>query len=87
MVAYRGADMFSPDRPALELIDEACSDLGSRFFIRIREKMGLAYFVGSTQMLGLVPGPFLFYLGTSPQKLDAVQASCWMRSTTLRRMG
>jgi zinc protease len=73
MVAYRGADMFSPDRPILELIDEACSDLGSRFFIRIREKMGLAYFVGSTQMLGLVPGPFLFYLGTSPPKLDAVQ--------------
>jgi zinc protease len=73
MVAYRGADMFSPDRPVLELIDEACSDLGSRFFIRIREKMGLAYFVGSTQLLGLVPGPFAFYLGTSPQKLEAVE--------------
>ncbi len=74
MVAYRGADMFSPDRPVLELIDEACSDLGSRFFIRIREKMGLAYFIGSTQMLGIVPGPFLFYLGTSPAQLEAVQA-------------
>jgi len=74
MVAYRGSDMFSPDRPALELIDEACSDLGSRFFVRIREKMGLAYFVGSTQLLGLVPGPFAFYLGTSPQKLEAVEA-------------
>ena len=74
MVAYRGADMFSPDRAALELIDEACSDLGSRFFVRIREKMGLAYFVGTTQMLGLVPGPFLFYLGTAPAKLDAVRA-------------
>ena len=73
MVAYRGADMFSPDRPVLELIDEACSDLGSRFFIRIRENMGLAYFVGSSQLLGLVPGPFAFYLGTSPQKLEAVQ--------------
>ncbi len=74
MVAYRGADMFSPDRPVLELIDEACSDLGSRLFVRIRENMGLAYFVGSSQLLGLVPGPFAFYLGTSPQKLDAVQA-------------
>jgi zinc protease len=73
MVGYRGADMFSPDRPALELIDEACSDLGSRFFVRIREKMGLAYFVGATQMLGLVPGPFVFYLGTAPAKLDAVR--------------
>ena len=73
MVAYRGSDMFSPDRPVLELIDEACSDLGSRFFVRIREKMGLAYFVGSSQLLGLVPGPFAFYLGTSPEKLDAVR--------------
>ena len=50
MVGYRGADMFSPDRSALELIDEASSDLGSRFFIRIREQMGLAYYVGASQM-------------------------------------
>ncbi|MBA2742773.1 MAG: insulinase family protein, partial [Chthoniobacterales bacterium] len=47
MVGYRGADMFSKDRYPLELIDEASSDLGSRFFVRIREQMGLAYYVGS----------------------------------------
>jgi zinc protease len=73
IVAYRGADMFSPDRGELELIDDACSDLGSRFFVRIREKMGLVYFVGTSQMLGIVPGPFLFYLGTTPAKLADVQ--------------
>jgi zinc protease len=87
MVAYRGADMFSPDRAALELIDEACSDLGSRFFVRIREKMGLAYFVGTTQMLGLVPGPFLFYLGTAPAKLDAVRAELLDEIRTLAKNG
>ncbi len=75
MVGYRGADLFSADRYALELIDEASSDLGSRFFVRIREQMGLAYFVGSTQMQGLVPGLFAFYLGTDPQKLAAVKAA------------
>jgi zinc protease len=75
MVGYRGVDIFSPDRYALELIDEASSDLGSRFFVRIREQMGLAYFVGSSQMQGLVPGLFLFYLGTDPQKIDAVQTA------------
>jgi len=75
MVGYRGADMFSADRYALELIDEASSDLGSRFFVRIREQMGLAYYVGASQMQGLVPGLFLFYLGTDPQKLDAVKAA------------
>ena len=75
MVGYRGADVFSRDRYALELIDEASSDLGSRFFVRIREEMGLAYFVGSSQMQGLVPGLFTFYLGTDPDKLGPVRAA------------
>jgi zinc protease len=75
MVGYRGADMFSPDRFALELIDEASSDLGSRFFVRIREQMGLAYYVGASQMQGLVPGLFMFYLGTDPQKIESVKTA------------
>jgi zinc protease len=75
MVGFRGADLFSRDRWALELIDEASSDLGSRFFVRIREEMGLAYYVGSSQMQGLVPGLFAFYLGTDPLKLTAVKAA------------
>ncbi len=75
MVGYRGADMFSSDRYALELIDEASSDLGSRFFVRIREQMGLAYYVGASQMQGLVPGLFLFYLGTDPQKIERVKTA------------
>jgi zinc protease len=73
MVGYRGADIFSPDRYPLQLIDEASSDLGSRFFIRIREQMGLAYYVGANQMEGLVPGLFAFYLGTDPQKIEPVK--------------
>ena len=75
MVGYRGVAMFSPDRYALELIDEASSDLGSRFFIRIREQMGLAYYVGASQMQGLVPGLFAFYLGTDPQKIEPVKTA------------
>ncbi len=75
MVGYRGVDVFSKDRHALELIDEASSDLGSRFFIRIREQMGLAYYVGASQMPGLVPGVFAFYLGTDPQKIEPVKTA------------
>ena len=75
MVGYRGGDIFNPDHYALDLIDEASSDLGSRFFIRIREQMGLAYYVGAAQMEGLVPGLFTFYLGTDPQKIDPVKAA------------
>ena len=75
MVGFRGVSVDSPDRHALEVIDEASSDLGSRFFIRIREELGLAYFVGSSQMVGLVPGLFTFYVGTDPLKIEQVQAA------------
>jgi zinc protease len=75
MVGFPGVDLYSPDRVALDLIDEACSDLGSRLFNRIREEMGLAYFVGSSNLVGLAPGAFSFYLGTDPAKLDEVRAA------------
>jgi zinc protease len=73
MVGFQGTTADSPDRTAMELISEASNDLGSRFFNRIREKMGLAYFVGAAQFYGLAPGAFIFYLGTDPAKVDAVQ--------------
>ncbi len=75
MVGYPGADLFSPDALPLELLDEACSDLGSRMFQRIREEMGLAYFVGSSNLMGLAPGAFSFYCGTDPARLPEVKAA------------
>lgn len=74
MMGFRGADIYSGDRATLSLIDEACSDLGSRLFDRIREQLGLAYFVGSSQFMGLSAGSFQFYLGTDPLKRTAVLA-------------
>ena len=73
MVGYRGLAVDDPDRAALELSDEAGSDLGSRFFIRIREELGLAYFVGSSHVPGVVPGMFTFYVGTDPAKVSLVR--------------
>ena len=75
MVGFAGVSVHDEDRHALEVIDEASSDLGSRFFIRIREELGLAYFVGSSQMVGLAPGLFTFYVGTDPRKIEQVQAA------------
>jgi len=70
MKGFLGTTIDAADRPALELIEEASSDLGSRFFVRIREKLGLAYFVGASNSTGLAPGAFVFYLGTDPKKVD-----------------
>jgi zinc protease len=87
MVGFPGVDMFSPDSTALEIIDEACSDLGSRLFLRIREEMGLAYFVGSSQMAGLARGMFTFYLGTAPEKLSDVKAALFDEIAKLAQNG
>jgi zinc protease len=59
--------------PVMHLIDEACSDMGSRLFNRIREEMGLAYYVGTQAFHALGAGAFYFYVGTDPAKLDLVE--------------
>ncbi|HEY5793156.1 MAG TPA: pitrilysin family protein [Chthoniobacterales bacterium] len=87
MVGYQTANALSPDRPALELIDEACSDLGSRFFDRIREQQALAYFVGSSQMMGLAPGLFAFYAGTDPKKADYAKSELVKEIAELAKTG
>src|SRR2546423_1936236 len=68
MVGFRGDDMFSEDRYALELIDEASSDIGSRFFVRICEGKGLASFVRARPMPGPAPGLVLGYFGDETPK-------------------
>lgn len=72
-IGYPGVDVASPDRAALEVMDEALSDLASRLFIRIREKQSLAYFVGTGQLVGLNRGSFIFYAGTRPDAAEKVR--------------
>jgi len=73
VIGFPGTTLFEQDRYALELIEEACSDLGSRLFLRIREALGLAYYVGAQHFPGLLPGYFAFYCGTAPEKADQVE--------------
>jgi len=87
VVGFPGATLHSPDRFALELIQEACSDLGSRLFLRIREKLGLAYYVGAQNFLGLLPGYFAFYVGTAPEKIERVETEFLREAESLRNEG
>lgn len=87
LIGFRVGDLTNPDDPALELIDEACSDMASRMFIRIREELGLAYSVGSTRMQGLEPGMVIFYASTAPEKLDRVQEEMLDEIALLRKDG
>jgi zinc protease len=68
-------------------LQECCSDLGSRLFLRIREQLGLAYYVGAQNMAGLVPVYFMFYTGTEPAKAAQVEAELLKEAELLRTEG
>lgn len=69
LIGYSGLDMFNPDRFAMEIIDNAFSGQGSRLFLRLRDELGLCYYVGVFELLGLQPGYVALYIGTEPAKL------------------
>jgi zinc protease len=87
VVGFPGTTLHSRDRYALEMIQEACSDLGSRLFMRVREQMGLAYYVGAQHVPGLAPGYFAFYVGTMPEKVDLVEKELFREAELLRLEG
>lgn len=87
VVGFPGVSLHDPDRYALELIQEALSDLGSRLFLRIREELGLAYYVGAQNFLGLHPGYFALYAGTAPEKTGLVELELLKEAESLRVEG
>lgn len=87
VVGYRSCTFYDEDRFALELLSEACSDLGSRLFMRIREELGLAYYVGAQSQPGLTPGFFAFYSGTSPEAVEQVEKELLNEAGKLRDSG
>jgi zinc protease len=86
-LGFPGTTFLSDDRPALDLIQEACSDMGSRLFLRIRDELGLAYYVGTTHFPGRVPGYFAFYCGTAPDKVIQVEQELRAQAEALRTDG
>jgi zinc protease len=87
VVGFPGLTLFDPDRHALDLIQESCSDLGSRWFLRSRDELGLAYYVGAQNFTGLVPGHFSFYAGTAPEAATQVEEEIMKEVAALRDGG
>lgn len=87
VIGFPGTTLKAADRYAFELLAEACSDLGSRLFIRIRDQLGLAYYVGAQNFPGLVPGGFWFYVGTAPEKVALVEEELLKEAALLVKEG
>tara|TARA_B100000902_G_scaffold15531_1_gene18743 strand:+ start:12708 stop:15242 length:2535 start_codon:yes stop_codon:yes gene_type:complete len=73
LVAYPGLRLSDEDRSVMAIIEEIAGGMDGLLFVRIRENLGLAYYVGMSQMLGYSRGNILFYVGTSKEALPKVQ--------------
>lgn len=83
VIGFPGLNLFDRERFALDLVQEALSDLGSRLFVRIRDQLGLAYYVGAQNFVGLHAGCFSFYAGTAPEKVELVEAEFFSEAKAL----
>ena len=70
--AYPDAGIQDGDFTTAEVLNELFSGMSSRLFERVREDQGMAYYVGSSRLIGLRGGMFAFYAGTHPEQTAAV---------------
>ena len=85
MEAYFDPGVRAKDFHAFEILDEIVSGLSARLYLRVREELGLAYFVGSERVLGLDAGMFVFFAGTRTEHLAQVKAEIACEVARLRR--
>ncbi len=68
LVGYPGITVKSKDRYIFEVMTALLSNQDSRLYMSIREKLGIAYYVGAFEVLGVDPGFYVLYCGTTPEK-------------------
>ncbi|MBI5395464.1 MAG: insulinase family protein, partial [Verrucomicrobia bacterium] len=73
-IGFRGVNVASPDRCAMEVLDQSLSGLDSPLFKRLRDELALCYYTGASQLVPLDPGYFVFYVGTDPAKAKQAEA-------------
>ena len=73
-ISFRGVDVRSPDRFALEVMRSILSGMDGRLFGELRDRQSLAYSVGAYLEMGVDPGAVVFYIATEADKLDRATA-------------
>ena len=86
-LGFQGCTLGHADRYAMDLISEALNDMGSRLFLKIREELGLAYYVGTQNFAGRIPGCFTFYAGTAAKSAAQVEEELTNQAKRLAKEG
>jgi len=73
MIGFKGTTVFEKDKYILAVISSILSGRNGRLSMRLREKLGLAYALGSFSQPGVDPGYYIFYVGTSAASVPVVK--------------
>ncbi len=74
MIGFQGINVKSEDRYTFEVMTSILSGGGSRLYQSLRERLGLAYNIGSFSFIGLEdPGAYIFYIATAPEKIETAR--------------
>ncbi len=85
LLGYRGTSIDSPDRYPLQALTYILSGMGSRIFDNLREQKGLAYYAGAFMFIGLEPGAYVFYAGTTADKAELAKQELLLEVERLRK--
>lgn len=85
VIGFRGFTLDDPDRHALELIAQMLAGQGGRLFLELRDRQSLAYTVSASNVEGLAPGHFTFYIATAPEKLERAREGIFAEIERLTR--
>jgi zinc protease len=73
LIGVPGVDAKDSRRDPLMVLETAMSGLSSELGVEVREKRGLAYYVGAYEQVGSQPGAFVVYAGTALDKAAEVE--------------
>ena len=85
--AWPGIAAGDPREDAVSVLMDALSGLSSDLFIEVRDKRGLAYYVGATHFSGPVGGLFQIYAGTTEEGRAEVETQIQAQVDRLRHDG
>ncbi len=73
LMGIPSVSLHDPEVEALTLIQKCLNGMSSELFRKVREELGLAYYVGAFPQIGLNAGALIFYAGTQSEKVDEVK--------------
>jgi len=87
LAGFPGVRLGDPAADALSVLATAMSGMSATLWAEVREKRGLAYYVGAYQQPGIDPGSFVLYAGTKPEAIAEVERLFTDEIARLRTQG